>query len=187
MASFTPVCSYLSPSCVVVVVRPLVSGLNRLLCMRRPRRGCGVCTRRTSGQGEQQQSRWAYCSVWSVFLSCHGEGSESSGNISGEQSQGFAHGSGSEERKREMTWKICSILALHRLSDARSVATEALRTADFTLAVPVVMCSRQRLANVDRLRSSPSPLPHRGRQSMAMRHERQRRRRHVPGRGAEER
>ncbi|EDU46499.1 hypothetical protein PtrSN002B_001195 [Pyrenophora tritici-repentis] len=28
-------------------------------------------------------------------------GSESSANISGEQSQGFAHGSGSEERKRD--------------------------------------------------------------------------------------
>jgi hypothetical protein len=36
-----------------------------------------------------------------------------------------------------MTWKICSMLALPRLSDARSVATEALRTADFIMAVQV--------------------------------------------------
>jgi hypothetical protein len=36
-----------------------------------------------------------------------------------------------------MTWKICSMLALLRLSDARSVATEALRTADFIMAVQV--------------------------------------------------
>jgi len=34
-----------------------------------------------------------------------------------------------------MTWKICSTLALLRLSDARSVATEAFRTADFVMAV----------------------------------------------------
>jgi hypothetical protein len=48
-----------------------------------------------------------------------------------------------------MTWKICSMLALLRLSDARSVATEALRTADFIKAVQVVMCSRQRRDNVE--------------------------------------
>jgi hypothetical protein len=48
-----------------------------------------------------------------------------------------------------MTWKICSMLALLRLFDARSVATEALRTADINQAVQVVMCSRQRLDNVE--------------------------------------
>jgi hypothetical protein len=72
-------------------------------------------------------------------------GSESRIVLSGEQSQGLVK---VRKSTSAMTWKICSMLALLRLSDARSVATEALRTADFIKAVQVVMCSRQRLDNV---------------------------------------
>jgi hypothetical protein len=74
---------------------------------------------------------------------CSLEGSESSRDKSGEQSQGFAGGS---EAQKCDDMEDLHHPSVARLSDARSVATEASRTADFIIAVQVVMCSRQNLA-----------------------------------------
>jgi hypothetical protein len=66
-----------------------------------------------------------------------GSGSESKEGMSGAQSQGLAEGS--EEHRRD-DMEDLQHARLLRLSNARSVAVEALQTADINQAVQVVMC-----------------------------------------------